>query len=465
MTRDLQPISRQPLGSRSYVETVIFAQRRQQEFALMSLLAIARHHAWRYFLQLAQLYHYAILPILSSSEIEEEAEMQLLEQSLLDCGARLLGPLHPLFVQVEPCEASSRAGHGAARRRVAVDFQWSKYRFNAPWRDLFGEVQRYLSAPTTAITTTTDDDESGATAVAAAEPHFNWTPATTSMIVDEADAPPASAAADGAEASASPSGGSVGVVATLLHAMELFERQRPLQLAIEDTRKWILWYWYVYRPTMQQVLSPSSQSLTDSSAAATSASSRAALAMQLFNLSLSPATTTAAGPVTCGACDGASSTDYVPMNWLYAGSPAQREAVLSYRRQLRVAEMEKSGAERHPISPVTTIESAGSPCVSSAAFSTEYDTDEAEADGFARVVKDAADSIFESEAAVGAGGVDAAATDSAYSGGTAAAEEAKKGELDEAEDSASDSEDAMPDPAGRILTAGCFGISFFSIFD
>ncbi|CCW65790.1 unnamed protein product [Phytomonas sp. EM1] len=183
-----------PLQSSAYAESVVLTQRSQQVFVLMSLLCEAHRHSWKLHLELLQLYHYYILPILGSSR--SAAERTVLEKALRNSGSRALGYYHTAL--------ASFAG---------MDFQLFRYQHDRIWRKLFADVRQYLGMDSTA----------------------------------------AEGGCDGSEGVRSTGGGdgTLRFAATLLHSLDLFERQHGMQMALRDATRWITWYYYCYLPSTQ----------------------------------------------------------------------------------------------------------------------------------------------------------------------------------------------------------------------
>ncbi|KAG5497570.1 hypothetical protein JKF63_03834 [Porcisia hertigi] len=313
-----------PLGSRAYVERVMFAQRRQQECALFALLTEAHRQARGAYLHLAQLYYYYVIPILAHYTVEEESRG--LERSLLQCGSGSLRVFHSDFCRtvVHHGCVPEMSGYGGASVSPAycfqvqpVDYQMAEYRFEKAWRELFLEVKSYLGMQTC--------ESASCSTLLVSSPHRDDAEADTDTTSCQS--------------------GSVCVAATVLHSMELFERQRHIHSAAQDATEWLCWYHYYVLPRVQS---------------ATSAEERTATLRTLL-----PAAPPQSPMAACQSSeeeeeedvydDAAGHTgdsvlrqphplerEYLPLSWTLACSPEQREKVLCYRRGLKLRAIRNS---------------------------------------------------------------------------------------------------------------------------
>lgn len=310
------PRGRYALGSRGYVEHVIFAQSRQQECALFMLLTEAHRQARAAHLRLAQLYYYYVLPILAQYQVP--AEVEGLVNSLLQCGTGSLRVFHADFSKTVPVNNMYDYLQGGVVpanlvQVQPVDYQFAQYRFENPWRELFREIKAFLGMQaredgSVATLPTSLCSEAAKDAAAAAKP----TTTHPSRLV-------------------LPAKGTVCMAATVLHSMELFERQRHIEMAIRDAQDWLAWYYYYLTPQLQ---------------AATSAEARTVVMQDLLRL---PAGTAA------GINTGVPSPlpphplemEYLPLLWGRACETAKREEVLGYRRMLKLEVIAKATAAIH----------------------------------------------------------------------------------------------------------------------
>uniref|UniRef100_A0AAW3A4A0 Uncharacterized protein n=1 Tax=Leishmania utingensis TaxID=653362 RepID=A0AAW3A4A0_9TRYP len=322
------PAGRYPLGSRAYVERVLFAQRRQQEWALFALLTEAHRQAREAHVRLAQLYYYYIIPILA--QYRTEADVRGLERSLLMCGSGALRMYHTKFCRtvVYSRPMLQRSAHGDTSYSIAcyfqvqpVDYQLVEYRFENPWRELFLEVKAYLG-------------------MQAREDASCSTLPTLSELENGASV---------VDGTTSTGHGSVCVAATVLHSMELFERQRHTHSAARDAEEWLTWYYYYFTP---RVLS------------ADSAEKRAAVQRSLLPPPPPPSSTRVSQrEPRCGndysrtrASDSKApqpallESEYLPLSWIRACNTAEREKVLNYRRDLKLRVMKNFPTHR-PVAP------------------------------------------------------------------------------------------------------------------
>ncbi|AYU81297.1 hypothetical protein LdCL_310016800 [Leishmania donovani] len=318
------PAGKYLLGSRAYVERVLFAQRRQQECALFALITEAHRQAREAHRRLAQLYYYYIIPILA--QYSTENEIRGLERSLLQCGSGALRAYHSEFCRTVGCsrsESQSSVSGGTSGSITCcfqvqpVDYQLAEYRFESVWRELFTDVKAYLGMQAC------EDDG------------FSTLPSLSELE-------------DGAAASSgttSAGHGSVCVAATVLHSMELFERQRHTYSAARDAEEWLAWYYYYFTPHVQR---------------ADSAEERAAIQRSLLPPPPSPSSTSVCQTEPKYG-DGRSQirandpeplqphpleNEYLPLCWTLACNTAQREKVLSYRRDLKLRAIESSLKQR-----------------------------------------------------------------------------------------------------------------------
>lgn len=326
------PAGKYPLGSRAYAERVLFVQRRQQECALFALITEAHRQAREAHRRLAQLYYYYIIPILAQYSTEDE--IRGLERSLLQCGSGALRVYHSEFcrtVVYRRSESQSSVSGGASDSIACcfqvqpVDYQLTEYRFENVWRELFADVKAYLGMQAC------EDDG------------FSTLPSLSELE-------------DGAAASSSTTSaghGSVCVAATVLHSMELFERQRHTHGAARDAEEWLAWYYYYFIPHVQR---------------ADSAEERAAIQRRLLPPPPSPSSTSICRtePKYGNECSQVHANDpqplqphpleneYLPLCWTLACNTAQREKVLNYRRDLKLRAIESFLKQR----PVAVGESA-----------------------------------------------------------------------------------------------------------
>ncbi|KPA78952.1 hypothetical protein ABB37_06016 [Leptomonas pyrrhocoris] len=283
------PQGKYALGSRGYVEHVIFAQRRQQECALFTLLTEAHRQARAAHLRLSQVYYYYILPILA--QYQAPAEVEGLVDSLLQCGSGSLRVFHADFCKMVQVSSMYDYMHGTfvptnLTQAQPVDYQVAQYRFENPWRELFHEIKAFLGMQAR-------EDVSVATL-------------STYSFSDAAD-------------NAASGKGTVCVAATILHSMELYERQRHTQMAIRDAEDWLAWYYYYFTPQVR---------------AATMPGARSALVLSLLP-------TPASAPVPPHPLE----REYLPMVWSRACETARREEVLGYRRALKLEVLDKAMRE------------------------------------------------------------------------------------------------------------------------
>ncbi|CBZ29156.1 conserved hypothetical protein [Leishmania mexicana MHOM/GT/2001/U1103] len=318
------PAGKYLLGSRAYVERVLFAQRRQQECALFALITEAHRQAREAHRRLAQLYYYYIIPILAQYSTKDE--IRGLERSVLQCGSGALRLYHSEFcrtVVYNRSELQSSASGGTSDSVACyfqvqpVDYQLAEYRFENVWRELFTDVKAYLGMQAC------DDDG------------FSTLP-TLSELED-------GAVASGGTTSAVH--GSVCVAATVLHSMELFERQRHTHSAARDAEEWLAWYYYYFTPHLQR---------------ADSAEERAVIQRSLLPSPPSPSSTSVGQtePTYGDGCWQIHGNDpeplqphpleneYLPLRWALACNTAQREKVLNYRRGLKLRAIEKPSKQR-----------------------------------------------------------------------------------------------------------------------
>ncbi|KAG5496924.1 hypothetical protein GH5_01435 [Leishmania sp. Ghana 2012 LV757] len=318
------PAGKYPLGSREYVERVLFAQRRQQECALLALLTEAHRQAREAHLRLAQLYYYYVIPILAQYSTEDEVSG--LERSLLQCGSGALRMFHTefCFTTVRSACVPRVRGSGGTSDFVArtcqvqpVDYQLAEYRFEKVWRELFLEVKTYLGLQ--------------------AREDANCS-----------DGPTLSGLEDGvalSSGSTSTGPGSVCVAATVLHSMELFERQRHTHNAARDAEEWLAWYYCYFIPHVQR---------------ASSAEERTAIQRSLLPPPPPLPPVSKSETEMKGRGDGAHAcandpkprqphpleNEYLPLSWTCACDTAEREKVLGYRRDLRMRVIESAVADR-----------------------------------------------------------------------------------------------------------------------
>lgn len=300
------PRGKYALGSRGYVEHVMFAQRRQQECALFTLLTEAHRQARAAHLRLSQLYYYYILPILG--QYQEPAEVEGLANSLLECGTGSLRVFHSNFCKTVSVGGVYDYTHGTyvpanLVQVLPVDYQLAQYRFENPWRELFHEIKSFLG-------------------MQAREDVSVATPSIRSCSEDgEKDV-------KGRGRLLVPGRGTVCVAATVLHSMEIFERQRHIQMAIRDAEDWLAWYYYYFTPKMQT---------------ATSLEARRAVVLSLLRIPSSAAERAEGGGRTAPPPHPLE-REYLPLLWSRACEAAKREEVLTYRRALKLEVMEKATA-------------------------------------------------------------------------------------------------------------------------
>ncbi|KPI84808.1 hypothetical protein ABL78_6136 [Leptomonas seymouri] len=293
------PSGKYPLGSRGYVEHVMFALRRQQECALFFLLTEAHRQARAAHLRLAQMYYYYILPILAQYQVPEEVEG--LANSLLQCGSGSLRAFHSEFCKTVPVGNMYDYLHGTFVPTnlvlvQPVDYQSAQYRFENPWRELFHEIKSFLGMQPR-------EDASTATL-------------STKSFGEEVEGD-----AKCFGHSVSPAKGSVCMAATVLHSMELFERVRHTQSATRDAEDWLAWYCCCFTPQVE---------------AATTLEARSAVVRSLLPIPVAApedGVTVPPHPLE---------REYLPMVWSRVCQTAEREEVLGYRRALKLEVMEKA---------------------------------------------------------------------------------------------------------------------------
>ncbi|KAK7201906.1 hypothetical protein NESM_000258100 [Novymonas esmeraldas] len=469
------PAGKYPLGSRAYVERVLFAQRRQQECALFALLSEAHRQAREARLRLAQLYYYYVIPILAQYHTAEEVEA--MERSLLQCGSGSLRAYHAEFCQTvvyaadgsqltdggRDVAALAMGTAGRYARVQPVDYQLTEYRFESVWRELFLQVKTYLG-------------------VQAREDVSCSTLPTASECGGGADA------AGAAAATTTAAQGSVCVAATVLHSMELFERQRHTHNAIRDAEEWLAWYYYLFTPAVQR---------------GASAEERAAIQRSLLPYPSCAALPAAHGTRAdvhsseggaCGYDDGSAAApslvaphplerEYLPMSWARACNTVQREEVLSYRRGLKLRAVEQAHARvAAPVARGTAVTDA------SATDSAAAVTSVAAREVLASPMMDAAAVVAPSPLSAHDGvspredllrstpEIDARRLLAQHMrddfGDPLVCKTTSHLPLDDVIRRASDvslksdsDEDAVPIDTYRTVNVGCFGLSFFSIFD
>lgn len=455
------PAGKYPLGSRAYVERVLFAQRRQQEWALFALLTEAHRQAREAHVRLAQLYYYYVLPLLAQHQAEEE--VCGLERALVQCGTGALRVYHPRFC----CTTVYGDGEGGQPRLARVqpvDYQFTEYRFENEWRELILQVKAYLgiyAREDASLSTLPNLSESGG--------HGGGGTSTT---------------------------GSVCVAATVLHSLELFERQRHTQNAAKDAEEWLAWYYYYFTPQLQR---------------GTSAEERAAIVRSLV-----PAPTPAASAGEGTAADAANGStiapsssssssglephplerEYLPLNWSRACSTAEREEVLGYRRGLKLRAIAKAVAARNvQASPSTELNNAtevntNKGCVDAEAAAeclvrptptqaprttgTAVVTSPMPLTDLAPDAPDFPQSAREADARLlleshSADDLDDGACRKSGSSNVGIAplnsHDARVNDADVDEDDEDDDDEFVAAAAYQTVNAGCFGLSFFSIFD
>ncbi|KAG5471319.1 hypothetical protein LSCM1_01398 [Leishmania martiniquensis] len=466
------PAGKYALGSRAYVERVLFAQRRQQECALFALLTEAHRQARAVHLRLAQLYYYYVIPILAQYSTEEE--VRGLERSLLQCGSGALRVFHTEFCMttVRPACALQMSAAGGVPESVAcrcqvqpVDYQLAEYRFEKAWRELFLEVKTYLGMQAR--------DEAACSNVPAL------------LELKDGAAP--------SNGTTSIGHGSVCVAATVLHSMELFERQRHTHSAARDAEEWLAWYYYYFLPHVQR---------------ASSAEERTAIQRSLLpppppssTPECETETNDDGGESHVRATDPKSpqphplENEYLPLSWTRACDTAEREKVLGYRRDLkmrviesaltaRAAEVGGSAAES-AVGRTSTISNA-KPTSATIAISVAASRKMAGADATAasselsalRHVPYSGDALSSAHEAAAiqmlATNVEADLEEeslrkppsqlldnAAISGQNYGAAEAGAADSEETEEEY----DAVSMGAHQTVNAGCFGLSFFSVFD
>ncbi|KAG8341366.1 hypothetical protein ERJ75_001045700 [Trypanosoma vivax] len=185
-----------PLGSVRYIERVVLGQRSQQLMALMWLLAESMRHAWRLHLQLAQLYvHYVPMYVQQWATIAS--------RSCTEGTASLDGERCCCAYSKEDAAFLTGNKYYAYFCSGTFDFDYYVYLFSREWDTIFAAVRNYLAI---------DGGE-------------------TASGEDKTQSPNASI------------GGSVGYAATVLYSMELFGRQRELQVAVRQVECWLQSRW------------------------------------------------------------------------------------------------------------------------------------------------------------------------------------------------------------------------------
>lgn len=181
-------VSRYPLESRCYVERVIFTQRSQQIFALWALLCESYRHANTLHKALLYWYDTHIMSILAN---EKDAEARLLlEDHLQHYGSGSLARFHGHYTNTH---------HNELTRQLKLS-----------WGRLFSSVKSFLGL------------------------HRQMSPLCVPLASFES-------------ATETCTAGSVCDAAAILHSMDLFERQRYLQMSIHDAEGWVRWYYAVQR--------------------------------------------------------------------------------------------------------------------------------------------------------------------------------------------------------------------------
>ncbi|KAG5471993.1 hypothetical protein CUR178_02658 [Leishmania enriettii] len=466
------PAGKYPLGSREYVERVLFAQRRQQECALLALLTEAHRQAREAHLRLAQLYYYYIIPILAQYSAEDE--VRGLERSLLQCGSGALRMFHTefCFTTVHSACVPRMSGSGGTSDVVAcrlhvqpVDYQLAEYRFEKAWRELFLEVKTYLGLQ--------------------AREDANCSDGPTLSGLEDGVSP--------SSGSTSTSPGSVCVAATVLHSMELFERQRHTHSAARDAEEWLAWCYYYFIPHVQR---------------ASSAEERTAIQRSLLPPPppLPPASeceTEMKGRGDDGhdCANGPMpqqphplENEYLPLSWTCACDTAEREKVLGYRRDLRMRVIESAVASRaadrgdstaaseadhisatgeskptFPSFACSVAESRRMGGASAAAVSSGFDA--------LKHVPDSGDFLSSAHQMKATRklarnvetGVEQASLRKAsaqlLADGSINKQNYDTVEVEVGDSETEDEEDAIPSGVHQTVNVGCFGLSFFSIFD
>ncbi|GET91100.1 hypothetical protein, conserved [Leishmania tarentolae] len=466
------PAGKYLLGSRAYVDHVMFAQRRQQECALFALLTEAHRQAREAHRRLAQLYYYYIIPILA--QYSAEHEIRGLERSLLQCGSGALRLYHQKFcrtVVYRGSESKTSPSSGASDSSACclqvqpVDYQVTDYLFENVWRELFLDVKAYLGMQPC------EDDDFG-----------------TSRTVSEQ----CHGAAD-LSGTASTCHGSVCVAATVLHSMELFERQRHIQSAARDAEEWVAWYYYYFIPQMQ---------------CAGSAEQKVALQRSL----LPPPPSPSASVCETGSNDNGEGShnhdndseppqlhtidsEYLPLHWTRACNTEEGEKVLNYRRHLKLKAIEgflkqrsvvlghsgehsavddRGTANKTHASPSTTVnivestyEKVGGNATAASSDSYPLKHLSESRDFLGSVHKTECRQLLHVHAEADV--EEASFLKPSLHGLSAVAIRRQKcggGQVnDVGSEETEDDDDAIPVGAHHTVNVGCFGLSFFSIFD
>ncbi|CCD14081.1 unnamed protein product [Trypanosoma congolense IL3000] len=209
-----QQQQRYPLGSRRYIERILLAERSQQVIALMWLLSESMRQAWQLHLKLAQLYTYYVPAYVKAETARRAAKAASANITVLNNGKCATHLSFDDGAEENDALRITQNKYYAYFCSGTFDYEYYVYRFNQEWESIFTAVSDYLGTT------------GAATAAAASASCVEATPS----------------AAEGSSVSAPR--GSVGFAATVLYSMELFERQRELQVAVRDTERWLSDCWH-----------------------------------------------------------------------------------------------------------------------------------------------------------------------------------------------------------------------------